>query len=94
MREVGVHEAKTHSSRLLREVEAGTEIVILRGGKPVAQLVPLRARAPLEAGRLPRHHRDPFDRILVTQARHLDVPIITADPLITAYGVAVLRVGG
>ncbi|MBW6457178.1 MAG: type II toxin-antitoxin system Phd/YefM family antitoxin [Trueperaceae bacterium] len=45
MREVGVHEAKTHLSRLLREVEAGTEVVILRGGKPVARLVPLRARA-------------------------------------------------
>ena len=48
----------------------------------------------LEAGRLPRHHRDPFDRILVAQARQLDVPIVTADPLITAYDVSVLRVGG
>jgi prevent-host-death family protein len=45
MREVGVHEAKTHFSELLREVEAGSEIVILRAGKPVARLVPLRARA-------------------------------------------------
>ena len=45
MREVGVHEAKTHFSRLLREVEAGTEVVILRGGTPVARLVPLRTRA-------------------------------------------------
>jgi len=42
MREVGIHEAKTHFSKLLREVEAGTEVVILRGGKPVARLVPLR----------------------------------------------------
>jgi prevent-host-death family protein len=42
MREVGVHEAKTHLSKLLREVESGTEVVILRGGKPVARLVPLR----------------------------------------------------
>jgi len=45
MREVGVHEAKTHLSKLLREVEAGTEVVILRGGKPVARLVPLHTRA-------------------------------------------------
>ena len=45
MREVGVHEAKTHLSKLLREVEAGTEVVILRGGKPVARLVPLRTSA-------------------------------------------------
>jgi len=47
----------------------------------------------LEAGRLPTHHRDPFDRVLVAQARYLDVPIVTTDPLIRAYDVAVLWVG-
>ncbi len=50
MREVGVQEATTHFSKLLREVEAGTEVVILRGGKPVARLVPLRARAARNLG--------------------------------------------
>jgi len=45
MREVGIQEAKTQLSKLLREVEDGTEVVILRGGKPVARLVPLRAHA-------------------------------------------------
>ena len=45
MREVGVHEAKTHLSKLLREVEAGSEIVIRRGGKPVARIVPVPATA-------------------------------------------------
>lgn len=38
-RQVNVHEAKTHLSRLLAEVEAGDEIVIARGGVPVARLV-------------------------------------------------------
>lgn len=42
MAEVGVHEAKTHLSRLLRRVAAGEEIVIARGGRPVARLVPVR----------------------------------------------------
>jgi prevent-host-death family protein len=37
--EVGVHEAKTHLSRLLRRVAAGEEIVITSGGEPVARLV-------------------------------------------------------
>ena len=41
MREVGVHEAKTHLSRLLRRVAAGEEIIIARGGRPVARLVPI-----------------------------------------------------
>lgn len=35
---VGVHEAKTHLSRLLERVEAGEEIIIQRRGTPVARL--------------------------------------------------------
>jgi prevent-host-death family protein len=38
-----VHEAKTHFSKLLAEVEKGEEVVIARAGKPVAKLVPVRA---------------------------------------------------
>jgi prevent-host-death family protein len=40
MEEVSVHEAKTHLSRLLRRVEMGEEILISRGGEPIARLVP------------------------------------------------------
>ena len=36
---VNIHQAKTHLSRLLSEVEAAQEIVIARDGKPVARLV-------------------------------------------------------
>jgi prevent-host-death family protein len=36
---VGVHEAKTHLSRLLDAVEAGEEVMITRRGEPVARLV-------------------------------------------------------
>ncbi len=42
MIEVGVHEAKTHFSSLLRRVAGGEEVVITRGGEPVARLVPAR----------------------------------------------------
>jgi prevent-host-death family protein len=41
MKIVNVHEAKTHLSRLLRRVAAGEEIVIARGGRPIARLVPV-----------------------------------------------------
>jgi prevent-host-death family protein len=44
MSEVGVHEAKTHLSRLLRQVMAGDEVIITRGGTPIARLVPVHAR--------------------------------------------------
>jgi prevent-host-death family protein len=39
MIEVNIHEAKTHLSRLLAQVEAGEEIIIARNGEPVAKLV-------------------------------------------------------
>ncbi|MGH2464081.1 MAG: type II toxin-antitoxin system Phd/YefM family antitoxin [Candidatus Limnocylindrales bacterium] len=41
---VNIHQAKTHLSRLVEEVEAGNEIVIARAGRPVARLVPYAAR--------------------------------------------------
>jgi prevent-host-death family protein len=34
-----VHQAKTHFSRLLKEAEAGKEIIVMRGKKPVAKIV-------------------------------------------------------
>jgi PIN domain nuclease of toxin-antitoxin system len=39
---------------------------------------------------LPLHHRDPFDRMLVAQAQHERVPLLTADPKLGAYEVEVL----
>lgn len=38
---VGVHEAKTQLSRLLRLVESGAEVQIRRGSTPIARLVPI-----------------------------------------------------
>lgn len=45
MQQINVYEAKTHLSRLLDQVESGEEIVIARGGRPVARLVPYRGAA-------------------------------------------------
>jgi prevent-host-death family protein len=42
---VNVHDAKTHLSRLLAEVEAGEEIVIARAGTPVARFVAVEPAA-------------------------------------------------
>lgn len=35
---VNIHEAKTHLSKLLEQVESGEEIIIARSGTPVARL--------------------------------------------------------
>ena len=42
-RTVTVHEAKTHLSRLLAQVEAGEEVVIARGKQEIARIVPLNS---------------------------------------------------
>jgi PIN domain nuclease of toxin-antitoxin system len=41
----------------------------------------------LRAGGLPRHHGDPFDRMLVAQGQVEDVAIITGDPLLGLYDI-------
>jgi prevent-host-death family protein len=41
---VTIHAAKTHLSQLIARVEAGEEIVIARGDKPVAKLVPIAVK--------------------------------------------------
>ncbi len=51
MAQVGIHEAKTHLSRLLRRVAAGEVIVIAKGGTPLARLVPIHSRSRRDLGR-------------------------------------------
>lgn len=50
---VNVHDAKTNLSSLLAEAEAGEEIVIARAGKPIAKLVPFKAKKKKRLDRRP-----------------------------------------
>jgi PIN domain nuclease of toxin-antitoxin system len=45
-----------------------------------------------EAGQLPPHHQDPFDRMLIAQARLEGLRLMTADHQIKRYRVAVVDV--
>jgi prevent-host-death family protein len=47
---VGIHEAKTNLSKLLRRVSAGEEIVIARNGEPLARLIPVQSSGPRQLG--------------------------------------------
>lgn len=50
---VTIHQAKTHLSRLIQEASNGEEVIIARGAKPVARLVPLgEARGKRQPGSL------------------------------------------
>lgn len=42
---------------------------------------------------LPKHHSDPFDRLLIAQARALGVPVMTVDAAFDEYDVEVMKVG-
>lgn len=50
-------------------------------------LLPVALEHATQVAALPQHHRDPFDRMLVVQARMEAVPIISADPVLDRYGI-------
>lgn len=54
---VKIAEAKAHFSELVARAEAGEEIVISRGNRPVARIVPLGAKAPRRPG-IAAHWKD------------------------------------
>jgi PIN domain nuclease of toxin-antitoxin system len=43
-----------------------------------------------QAGMLPGHHKDPFDRMLIAQAQSEGLVMVTNDEKITRYGIRVM----
>ena len=60
---------------------------VLRSGLCIVGLAPDHG---LLVAQLPPHHRDPFDRLLIAQARQEGLTIVTADPRFADYGVPVI----
>jgi len=52
--------------------------------------LPITVAHALAAGRLPRHHDDPFDRMLVAQAQAEQLTLVTHDPQLQPYGISIL----
>ena len=53
--------------------------------------VPVTAEDAETSAELPAHHQDPFDRMLVAQARRLGAILVSRDAAFDAYGVDILR---
>ena len=53
-------------------------------------IVPVTGADAETAGALPRHHRDPFDRMLVAQAVRIGAVVVSRDRAFGDYGVPVL----
>lgn len=66
MASVGVHQAKTNLSELLRRAEAGEDIVIRRGDVPVARLVAITSAGGQRLG---------YDTGLLSIADDFDAPL-------------------
>ena len=53
--------------------------------------LPIQHEHALRIATLPRHHRDPFDRMLVAQAQVEGLALMTADPVFRVYEVEIIR---
>lgn len=83
------------------EMEIKTQLGKLHFDKPLADMIADQQRAnkleilpimlahALVIGALPLVHRDPFDRLLIAQAKVESIPIISRDENFTAYPVSV-----
>jgi len=73
----------------LRKLEAPEDLPATLDAGGIARL-PIEFEHAAIAGALPRHHDDPFDRMLVAQAQHEGLTLLTSDARISRYGVATL----
>lgn len=53
-------------------------------------ILPVHLRHAALVRHLDDHHRDPFDRLLIAQAKSENVPLISRDPKLSAYDVEVI----
>ena len=60
---------------------------LLRSGLQILGLAPDHALAVAD---LPLHHRDPFDRLIIAQARAERLTVLTGDSRFEEYGVAMI----
>lgn len=75
--------------RALGKLEAPDDLEAAVDASGFVEL-PIRFDHAVLAGALPRHHDDPFDRMLVAQARCESLTLVTADPRLARYRVAVV----
>jgi PIN domain nuclease of toxin-antitoxin system len=79
-------EIKRAAGRLRFDVELTDELT-----RVAMSIVPITAADATAAARLPLHHPDPFDRVLVAQASRVGAVLVTRDEVFEQYDVDVLR---
>ena len=54
------------------------------------ELLPLSLEHVLQVHKLPPHHHDPFDRLLIAQAQLIGIPVLSSDTHFPSYGIQVI----
>lgn len=75
--------------RIAGRLEAPDDILATLERADIGTL-PVTGGDAVAAARLPLHHRDPVDRILIAQAERLDAVVVTRDRAFASYDVKVL----
>lgn len=75
--------------RSLGKLEVSDDYVDLLVGAG-AQALPLSIDHASAVGRLPQHHRDPFDRMLIAQASVEGAAVVSRDEAMRLYGVTLI----
>lgn len=84
--EIGIKMA-SHKLSLPEPLE---EFVLSRAHRSRIAILPIQLAHAIDAASLPTHHRDPFDRVMIAQARVEGLAVVTADPWFSRYQVEVV----
>lgn len=76
----------------LGQIQVDPALVVAAIAESGFQELPVTSRHAIEVATLPKHHRDPFDRLLVAQSRIEPMHLLTHDRQLAAYGSTVLIV--
>lgn len=80
-------EFKRYADPLLQRLPADLASAVFAEG---FDWLPITPEDAIIAGQLPRHHRDPWDRLLIAQGIRSQCPIMTRDRAFEAYEIELL----
>lgn len=84
---IGFEIAVKYSLRKLELAEPPREFMENRIRKNALRPFSVTLAHTYRVAHLPFHHRDPFDRLLVAQALEEDLPLLSADEILSEYGI-------
>lgn len=70
--------------QLNRPYQEFMDVALVQYAFSILPILPVHAEALLN---MPFHHRDPFDRLIVAQAQVEQIPIVSSDAQLDAYGI-------